>query len=147
MQFTNKIASFVILATMAIAGPAAPKNPKVSVVTDAEFDDWLRTTDAKLTFIGNASESHTRRNTLSTRIVYCNRQVGSICGGECKVYDGDETCLSAPGTACLMATSNVAFCNRSACSGTCHTYGSCATVLANGFCAAPGTSSILVPFI
>ncbi|KAL4262391.1 hypothetical protein AB1N83_009159 [Pleurotus pulmonarius] len=82
MQFTTKLASFVALATMAIASPAVVADTKASLVTDAEFDNWLRTTDADLTFIGSAKEPLASRSALDTRVVYCDHRIGNICGDQ-----------------------------------------------------------------
>ncbi|KAF9499460.1 hypothetical protein BDN71DRAFT_1503168 [Pleurotus eryngii] len=146
MLLALKLASLVALATMATAIPAFSKDVEASVVSDAEFDNWLRTTDANLTFIGSARKSLISRNALATRVVYCNRRSGSVCGGDCTVYEGGSACLNAPRTSCLSATTNVAFCDRGGCRGSCNTFNSCGTRLDGGFCYTPGTASINVPF-
>ncbi|KAF4569978.1 hypothetical protein EYR40_008961 [Pleurotus pulmonarius] len=145
MQFSLKLVSVVALATMVIASPTSSGDVETSVVSDAEFDNWLRTTDANLTFIG-AKGSLTERNILNTRVTYCNRRTGSVCGGDCTVYDGGNACLNAPDTTCLMATNNVAFCSSDGCVGDCTTLKNCKKRLDGGFCYTPGTRSINVPF-
>ncbi|KAF4593271.1 hypothetical protein AB1N83_013473 [Pleurotus pulmonarius] len=147
MQFSFVIASVVALAAMAIAGPGAPENTEASyIVSDAELDHWLSTTDAKLTFIGEEGNNPLAARAGKTRVVYCSSRKGPVCGGACSVYNGGNTCLRAPKTACISATRNVAFCDKGGCSGSCNYINSCGKRLDGGFCATPGTKSILVPF-
>ncbi|KAJ7787220.1 hypothetical protein B0H14DRAFT_3095449 [Mycena olivaceomarginata] len=81
-----------------------------------------------------------------TTVTYCATRTANLCSGPCTVYTGGATCLDAPGTACLSATSNVAFCDKSGCKGTpCNVLSSCGTKLDDGFCFTPGTKSISVP--
>ena len=117
------------------------------MVTDAELDNWLATTDAKLTFVSDFDNNPLAdRAALNTRVVYCNRRTNNVCGGDCTVYNGNSKCLNAPDTQCLSATTNVGFCDRAGCGGSCNQYSSCGTRLDNGFCYTPGTRSINVPF-
>lgn len=87
-------------------------------MTQDEMMNWLKTTDATLTFIGNpipgvnAPEGLVSREALSTMVTYCNRRNNGVCGGSCTVYNGGAKCLNAPDTVCLAATNNVAFCDR-----------------------------------
>ena len=60
-------------------------------------------------------------------------------------YTGGPVCLAAPGTSCLGATTNVGYCTTAGCVGTCNELASCGIQMDNGFCATPGTVSILVP--
>ncbi|EPT02367.1 hypothetical protein FOMPIDRAFT_1029397 [Fomitopsis schrenkii] len=112
--------------------------------------NWLKTTDAELTFIGNpipgvnAPEGLTSREALDTTVTYCNRRIDNVCGGACTVYTGGATCLNAPDTACLAATHNVGFCDRAKCTHSCNQLSTCGTHLDNGYCYTPGTRSILV---
>ncbi len=95
---------------------AAPLHQTSIVMTDAEFDYWLATTDAELTFIGDAAKSHlnplAKREAQDTRVTYCSKRTFNVCGGSCTVYQGGAACLNAPGTNCLAATNNVGFCDR-----------------------------------
>ncbi|KAG9223771.1 hypothetical protein CCMSSC00406_0004888 [Pleurotus cornucopiae] len=102
MHLALKLASLIALATMATAVPAFSNDVEASVANEAEFDNWLRTTDANLTFIGSARQAPVGRNVPATRVVYCNRR--SVCGGECTVYEGGSACLNALHISCLSAT-------------------------------------------
>ncbi|KAI0665762.1 hypothetical protein C8Q78DRAFT_1063151 [Trametes maxima] len=118
--------------------------------------DWLATTDAELTFIGEplslSLTTHRDSNPLAplpraaqnTIVTYCSKRTQSVCGGPCTVYNGGATCLNAPDTNCLAATHDVGFCDRGGCGGSCHNLATCGTKLANGFCFTPGTRSIIV---
>ena len=81
--------------------------------------NWLRTTDADLTFVGepipgvNAPEGLTSRDAQNTIATYCTKRNDNVCGGSCSVYNGGATCIDAAGTSCLKATNNVGFCDRS----------------------------------
>ncbi|PBK69394.1 uncharacterized protein ARMOST_14353 [Armillaria ostoyae] len=147
MQFFT-LANFFALAAMAVVGSASPTPepaPAAFLWTDAEFDHWLATTDAKITYHGNTTSNPlARRAALTTRVTYCTSRTQDVCGGTCNVYDGGATCLNAPGTACLAATNNVGFCDRAGCGGSCNQLSSCGTPLEAGFCDTPGTSSIVV---
>ena len=83
------------------------------------FLQWLKTTDANLTFIGdpipgfNAPEDLTTRAAQSTKVTYCSSRINNICGGSCTVYNGGPACLDAPATVCLYAPHDVGFCDRS----------------------------------
>ncbi|KDQ26951.1 hypothetical protein PLEOSDRAFT_159130 [Pleurotus ostreatus PC15] len=146
MQLALKLASLITLAVMAIASPTSSRDVGANIVSDAELDNWLRTTDADLTFVGGVKSPLAQRNTLITRVVYCTQRSGALCGGRCSVYEGNSICLNAPGTNCLMATTNVAFCNASGCGGTCRLFSHCEALIDANFCFTPGTVSINVPF-
>lgn len=115
-----------------------------SVVSVAEMKNWLATTDANLTFIGEPIEN-LGISPFVTTVTYCSTRAGSLCSGPCTVFTGSNVCLNAPDTNCLSATGNVAFCDHAGCSGSCNNFNSCGTRLDNGFCATPGTKSISVP--
>jgi hypothetical protein len=66
---------------------------------------------------------------------------------QCTTGHGPNTCLNAPDTKCLMASSSVSFCDGGGCGGSCNQFASCGVPIDNGFCQTPGTSSILVPFL
>ncbi|KAG9223773.1 hypothetical protein CCMSSC00406_0004886 [Pleurotus cornucopiae] len=69
MQLALKLASLVTLAVMAIASPTSQSGDVgANIVSDAELDNWLRTTDADLTFVGGAKSPLAQRNTLITRM-------------------------------------------------------------------------------
>lgn len=110
----------------------------------AEMKNWLSTTSANLTFIGEPIES-LGLSPFVTTVTYCSTDTAGLCSGPCTVYTGGATCLNAPGTNCLSATTNVAFCDHAGCTGSCNVFDSCGTKLNNGFCATPGTKSISVP--
>ena len=163
MQFTAKFAALA-LALVATAGsvtasPAPVRNSCLSlwqlcrltllqvadIVTMDQFYNWLDTTDANITFIGEPIDRHAPRAADSVMVTYCNRRTQNVCGGSCTVYNGGAKCLSAPTTQCLAATANVGFCDRSGCGGSCNQLSTCGTRLDNGFCYTPGTASIIVP--
>lgn len=106
---------------------------------------WLATTDAVLTFTGEPINPLAARAAQNTIVTFCSDRSQSVCGGPCTVYNGGAACLSAPGTNCLSATNNVAFCSGNACNGPCNQLSSCGTRLDNGFCFTPNTNSIIVP--
>lgn len=89
------------------------------ILTQDEMINWLKTTDAKLTFVGepipgiNSPAGLVSREALSTTVTYCSQRIDSVCGGACTVYTGGATCLDAPNTNCLAATNNVGFCSSS----------------------------------
>ncbi|KAG9223757.1 hypothetical protein CCMSSC00406_0004902 [Pleurotus cornucopiae] len=156
MQFTLSFTFILALAAMVTAGPVAmPKDTDEnsrssgvtsSVISEAELDHWLQTTNANLTFTGQSGKNPLRRDG-QVRVVHCTNRQGPVCGGNCDVFEGTNTCIEASGTNCIMATANVAFCDRGGCGGSCNFIDSCGTRLDNNFCATPGTKSILVPFI
>lgn len=114
------------------------------LVSHEEMLNWIKTTDAKLTFVGKPINPLTARDAQSTIVTYCNTRSFDVCGGICTVYNGGAKCLAAPGTQCLSATKPVSFCADSRCSGPCNPSSNCGTPLANGFCYTPNTNSILV---
>lgn len=107
---------FYLASLMLLMPPQA--DVPVTVLTQDEMINWLKTTDATLTFIGNpipgvnAPEGLVSREALDTTVTYCNKRVNSVCGGDCTVYTGGPTCLNAPDTTCLAATHDVGFCDR-----------------------------------
>ncbi|KAI0644275.1 hypothetical protein C8Q79DRAFT_975149 [Trametes meyenii] len=148
MQFSTLFAAVALAATV-VASPAPvanSDNAAAFLISDAELEHWLATTDAELTFIGGRPDLTplAKRSAQSTTITYCNKRVGSICGGTCTVYTGGATCLSAPNTACLASTRDIGFCDQAGCNGDCEAFSQCGTQMGNGFCATPGTVSILV---
>ncbi|KAH9928850.1 uncharacterized protein B0H18DRAFT_953771 [Fomitopsis serialis] len=144
MQFKLSLATLAAIVAVVVA------NPSPEVTTEAEMIQWLKSTDANLTFIGepipgvNAPEGLVSRSAQNTMVTYCSRRVDNVCGGSCTVYNGGATCLSAPNTQCLAATNNVGFYDRGGCGGSCHQLSTCGTELDNGYCYTPGTASILV---
>ncbi|KAF4622131.1 hypothetical protein D9613_009094 [Agrocybe pediades] len=146
-------AFFAILA--AATASAVHAAAITTLASEAQMMHFLNTTDAELKFIGKpidvtsgmaaGKNSLARRDGLpNTMVIYCTAHVDQICGGTCTVYNGGPTCINAPGTACLMATNNVGFCDKGACGGSCNQFASCGDRLDNGFCSTPGTSSIVV---
>lgn len=123
---------------------ATLSEPGTYLISHEQMMHWLATTDAELTFDGEPINPLTARSALNTMVTYCNTRQKNVCGGRCTVYNGGAKCLNAPGTNCLAATHNVAFCNKSGCSGDCNQLSSCGTRLDDGFCYTPGTESILV---
>ncbi|KAL1750618.1 hypothetical protein FB107DRAFT_294462 [Schizophyllum commune] len=146
MQFKLFTAVLAAFSAAALASPAS----EVNVVSDEDFLQWLKTTDANLTFIGdpipgfNAPDGLTTRAAQSTKVTYCSSRINNICGGSCTVYNGGPACLDAPATVCLYATHDVGFCDRAGCTHSCNSFNSCGTRLDDGFCYTPGTRSILV---
>ena len=114
------------------------------LLSNAEFANWLATTDANLTFVGEPFDTLAPHAAQETRVTYCNKRTQNVCGGACTVYCGGATCLDAPDTNCLAATNNVGFCDSSCCGGSCNQLSTCGTRLDNGFCYTPGTRSIIV---
>ncbi|KAK0477045.1 hypothetical protein IW261DRAFT_1566509 [Armillaria novae-zelandiae] len=133
---------------MAVVGGASPTPEPAAagfIWTDAQFDHWLTTTDANITYYGNTTSNPLApRDALNTRVTYCSSLVGNACGGFCTVYNGGAACLDAPNTVCLAATNNVGFCSSAGCIGTCTLLTSCILQLQGGFCYTPGTKSIIV---
>ena len=91
----------------------------LNIVSEEEMIHWIKTTDAKLTFVGdpipgiNGPVGLVSREALSTTVTYCSQRVDDVCGGACTVYTGGAACLDAPDTNCLSATNNVGFCSSS----------------------------------
>ena len=106
---------------------------------------WLATTDAELTFVGKPINGSVPRAAQDVTVTYCTKRTQNVCGGQCTVYNGPATCLNTPGVACLSASANVGFCDKGGCSGSCNQLASCGTRIDDGFCATPGTKSIIVP--
>ncbi|CAA7263907.1 unnamed protein product [Cyclocybe aegerita] len=141
MKFSTAV--LLALAAVVVASPT-PEVPASFILTDAEFDHWLATTDAEITYVGEPYNPLTERDILATRVTYCSQRVFNVCGGACTVYNGGATCLNAPNTNCLAATNNVGFCDRAGCGGSCNQLSTCGTRLDGGFCYTPATRSILV---
>ncbi|TRM65349.1 hypothetical protein BD626DRAFT_398727 [Schizophyllum amplum] len=122
-------------------------------VESADLMEWLKTTDAKLTFVGkpipgiNAPEGLVSRAALDTTVVYCNTSYSTgACGGVCTVYvgGGGPLCFYAPGTNCIYASKDINFCTGSTCEAGCEQFSACEKHLGRGFCDTPGTNSIFV---
>ncbi|SJL10939.1 uncharacterized protein ARMOST_14335 [Armillaria ostoyae] len=147
MQFFTLANFFFSLAAMAVVSRASPTPEPASAAiwTDAEFDHWLATTDAKITYYGNTSSNPLApRAELITTVIFCSSIIGNACGGDCTVYEGGAACLNAPDTVCLAATKNVGFCSSPGCVGACTQLTNCELFLDGGFCFTPGTESIIV---
>ncbi|KAF9552083.1 hypothetical protein CPC08DRAFT_792265 [Agrocybe pediades] len=140
------IFSIAFFAVVAAATTCARAAVVTNVVSEAELMHFINTTNAELKFIGKPINANgpARRAALDTMVVFCTSRIDQVCGGSCSVYNGGPACLNAPGTQCLSATSNVGFCDRGSCGGSCNQSGSCGDRLDNNFCATPGTASILV---
>ncbi|KAM5543294.1 hypothetical protein V8D89_003168 [Ganoderma adspersum] len=159
MQFSRNFSS-IALFVLALAGAGMPTSlaapseyeaaalstpdPATYLVSHDEMMNWLKTTDAELTFLGTPINPLAPRSAQNTMVTYCSRRINNVCGGDCTVYNGGATCLNAPGTNCLAATNNVGFCDRAGCGNSCNQLSTCGTRLDNGFCSTPGTRSILV---
>ncbi|KAJ3870868.1 hypothetical protein F5051DRAFT_463877 [Lentinula edodes] len=144
MQFKYLTLTSAIVTAISLVNSANAAAVWIELtVTKDEILEWIATTEANLTFIG---EPITKRNTEDTMVVYCSVRTQNVCGGACTVYNGGATCLSAPNTNCLSATNNVGFCDHSGCGGSCNQLSTCGVHLDNGFCYTPGTSSINVGF-
>ncbi|KAI0641985.1 hypothetical protein C8Q79DRAFT_1003406 [Trametes meyenii] len=142
MKFT---AFFYVVVAFAASGTASPAGTS-TIISEAEFAYWLATTDAELTFVGSRPDFSplARRSAQTTALTYCNKRIGTLCGGSCTVYMGGATCINAPNTACIAATKDVGFCDASGCNGNCGLLSTCGTQLPGGFCAVDGTQSIVV---
>ncbi|EJF57435.1 hypothetical protein BD309DRAFT_431833 [Dichomitus squalens] len=155
MQFSVKSAPFVFIVLVLASGAkttplaaelSAPSDePAAYVVSHEQMMHWIATTDAELTFAGTAINPLTPLAEPSTTVTYCVNRVDDVCGGPCTVYTGAAVCLSTPNVVCLSATNNIGFCTGSDCQGTCGEWFACNTSLNFGFCATPGTASILMP--
>lgn len=113
---------------------------------ESDLLTWLSTTDANITYSGAKPGSLAARAGGNVNVVYCSSRSGEVCGGSCTVYNGPATCISGD-TVCLRASADVSFCDHAGCSGSCNQFSSCGTILNGGFCDAPGTKSITVPFV
>lgn len=118
-----------------------------------QLKDWMATTDANLTFFGESLSSNSglqTRQASNTLLVYCTLLSGNACAGNCSIYSGGPTCVTAHDTQCLLATNDVSFCNTDGCGNSggsdviCHKLSGCADKLSNDFCYTPGTVSINV---
>ncbi|KAJ7079432.1 hypothetical protein B0H15DRAFT_933516 [Mycena belliarum] len=145
--------AFLALAALALKALGSPttsdigaNSPQIhsGIVSVAEMKAWLASSAANLTFVGEPVE-HVGLTPFTTTVTYCSTRTANLCSGPCTVYTGGAKCLNAPHTNCLTATSNVAFCNRAGCGGSCNVLSSCGTHLDSGFCYTPGTNSISVP--
>ena len=102
-----------------LLNPYTQAEVPVELMSRDDMINWLRTTDADLTFVGepipgvNAPEGLSSRDAQTTMVTYCTKRNDNVCGGSCSVYNGGPTCIDASGTSCLKATSNVGFCDRS----------------------------------
>ncbi|TEB27764.1 hypothetical protein FA13DRAFT_1765274 [Coprinellus micaceus] len=140
--------TFAALSTISVV-VATPTPASNGVMTDAQLDHWLATTDAELTFVDGADKIPSTlkdQAILATRVVYCSQRFGRTCGGKCTVYNGNAACLPAADTACLQATTNLAFCSRPDCANPCTELSACIEWLNDGFCYTPETRSIIVPW-
>ncbi|KAL0564851.1 hypothetical protein V5O48_017187 [Marasmius crinis-equi] len=145
MQFTfSTLASAFLVALHAVdsVSAAAVALKHRSVVSKQDMLDWIATTEANVTFIGNPIA----KRADGTTVVYCTKRTNNVCGGDCTVFTGSAKCLDTDGTNCISATTNVGFCDKGGCGGSCNQFSSCGTKLDNNFCATPGTKSINVPF-
>ncbi|KAF9465465.1 hypothetical protein BDZ94DRAFT_1307074 [Collybia nuda] len=134
-----------IISALALTVAAGPVMITPRLVSEGEMKNWLANTDANITFVGEPiSKIGSRAG--QTMVVFCNKRINDICGGTCTMQTTGPTCIEASGTACLMATSNVGFCDKGGCGGSCNQLSTCGTSLSGGFCFTPGTSSILVGF-
>lgn len=134
MQFKLSLTTLATFITAAVAVPSVSTctphlsddsdidtqaGVPVKLVSRDEMTNWLKTTDANLTFVGepipgvNAPEGLTSRDAQNTMVTYCTTRNDNVCGGTCAVYNGGPTCINAPGTSCISATNNVGFCDRS----------------------------------
>ncbi|KAI9063862.1 hypothetical protein FKP32DRAFT_1666294 [Trametes sanguinea] len=146
--FTTVIANAA--GVMGVEAGVDLDSPAGFIMSEAEMANWLATTDAHLTFIGDpptAPNPLTPRSAQRTVLTYCTKRNGSVCGGDCTVYNGSAACIFAPHTQCLAATKDVGFCDRKECVGVCSTLSQCGTWLNGGFCFTPGTKSILVSIL
>ncbi|KAJ3728060.1 hypothetical protein DFJ43DRAFT_1085656 [Lentinula guzmanii] len=139
LMLTSAIFTAISFVERAKAGTIQLRDGEIA--TKETILEWISTTDANLTFIGDPI---TKRNIESTMVVYCSVRTVDVCGGACTVYNGGATCLNAPDTNCLSATNNVGFCDHSGCGGSCNQLSTCGVRLDDGFCYTPGTNSINV---
>ena len=132
--------------------PILLQNTHTGIVSLAEMKAWVDTQDpSEMTLIGDpfaALRNPLSNNTDSAQVTvtFCSTKSGTVCTAPCTtVTNSGGACINAPGTECLFATSQVAFCDHSGCSGSCNEFDSCGTILTNNFCSTPGTKSIAIP--
>ncbi|KAK7014358.1 hypothetical protein R3P38DRAFT_2545534 [Favolaschia claudopus] len=138
---------FEILLAFALAATASAASLSslpAGVVSVAAMKEYIATTDAELTFVG-APIGELGINPLLTTVTVCSTAAGNLCSGPCTVLTGSARCFETPDTACLSATTNIAFCNQAKCKGKCTPLSSCNKYLGDGFCYTPGTRSISLP--
>ena len=124
--------------------PYAPQVPGY-LMTHDQMMKWLSTLAGEVTYVGEPLNLLAHQAAVDTTVVYCSLRAANVCGAPCTVYTGGTTCLDAPNTNCLAATTNVNFCDNIRCNGRCSDLFSCPMRLDNGFCFAPATRSINVP--
>ncbi|OJT08580.1 hypothetical protein TRAPUB_507 [Trametes pubescens] len=140
------------VSTLTLSNPKAPgltaaQETASFLMSDAQLEHWLATTNASLTFVGprptfNPLAARAAQNTIVT---YCTEREGDFCTGVCTVYNGGAACIpSDPDTQCLAANKDVGFCTKDSCDGTCSSLSLCGTFLFGGFCFTPETKSIVV---
>lgn len=167
MYFISLITSTTLALALSVAARPAPvvrpplqyfiidiftdkcslQNTANGIVSLEEMKAWVdRQNPSNITIIGDPFNTLGRRDGAVT-VTFCTQKSGTICSGSCTVQSGNGQCIATPGTNCLFATSDVAFCDSSDCGGSCNEFDSCGTVLENGFCDTPGTKGIAIPFI
>lgn len=151
----SRIMSDVILAHT--RSPGGLQSTHAGVVSLAEMKAWVDAQDpANITLLGDpfaalrsplALRADNVLNTVT--VTFCSTRINdSACAAPCTtITSGGAACINAPGTNCLFATHDLAFCNGVACQGICNVFGSCGVVLQGGFCSTPGTLSISVPAV
>lgn len=117
-------------------------------MTPQEMAQWLSNHEGVITYVG--LKNHTeivKRAAQSTTVTYCGQVSGNLCSGPCTVSTGNGICINAPGTNCLAASTDVAFCDYDNCDSSdgCHNLSQCGTRLNDGYCFTPGTNSISLP--
>ncbi|RPD58872.1 hypothetical protein L227DRAFT_612620 [Lentinus tigrinus ALCF2SS1-6] len=107
MQFTAKFTTLAFAVVAATVYVAASPAPVASIVTPNEFLNWLDTTDANITYIGEPIDRNAPRAADSVMVTYCSKRTQGVgCGGSCNQLSTCGTRLDngfcyTPGTASI----------------------------------------------
>ncbi|KAH9474928.1 hypothetical protein JR316_0012023 [Psilocybe cubensis] len=143
----NSLVAFTVAAAAVFAGAVPAPTNNGGIMSLEEMKAWVSALPPdEVTLVGDPFAALSSRAALSVTVTFCSTQSSTICTGPCTVKTvAGGTCIAAPDTNCLSATSQVTFCDRSGCGGSCNELNSCGTRLENNFCFTPGTESIGVP--
>ncbi|CAA7261334.1 unnamed protein product [Cyclocybe aegerita] len=148
--FTKYAFVVAVLATMGNAGPTpateSEGTPATFITSNTEFDHWLATTEANITWVGGkAPNPLAPRSASDTTVAYCNELVDGRCQGYCNVFTGSGVCINTPfAITCIYASNNVFWCDNLECTGSCAFTANCHRI-PGGFCYTPNANSINIP--